>query len=1484
MVQEGRRSGSTTPLSTWSIANGPIDDKYTATLPRHVLTAPASRGKLSSSRRNGEWISCLLLRNSVPVLALPANRTRPWPADGIRNRALGGFVLRLCFVHLGLFASFGAGAASAQSTTSSTPPEFVSEGWTVENGLPVNEVNQVLQGHDGYLWLATWDGLVRFDGARFTVFNVGNSEGLPSNRIADVIESADGSLWLRTGQFQLVRMRDGVFTHITEEHGLRDGTTRMYYIDDDARLWIGSDSGVFTFDGERFVPVADQWIDGSVEAVLRDRAGNLWVGTQNDGLYRIAQGTATRFDTASGLGSNWITALREDRSGTIWIGTGGGVDFYRGDTIQNLTRDNGDRSLARVLGLRGHPTSDDVWVSTEEGVYVARNDRLYAVVERAGEILGPRIRFDSTGTAWYAFGDRLYHRGRFIFQVPARASRGQHLTGQIQAFTWDHEGSLWIGTMSRGLYRLKPSLFRVYSDAEGVAFQNVTSIIEDNAGVMWIGTRGGGLSRLADGRITSYTPAQGYPSFVLSVMQDRSGHLWAGTTAGIEYCRLPAMACGAPPGGDPEPRSTVLAIHQDSTGDVWGGTDRGLFRLQNGQWTRMAVAELPQSSVVRAFLQGRDGTLWMGTSRSGILAYRDGRFARLSATDGLPSDLVRALHEDESGQLWVGTEGRGLARVTVPAGGPPRNLAAADVRPIRQRDGLFDEVIHQILDDGLGRLWMSTNRGIFWVTLDELNAFADGRISRIHSTAYTERDGLRNREANGGTFPAGIRSRDGRLWFATQDGAVVVDPNNARPNLAPPPVVVEQLVARGRVRHGGSAPVELSAEDRNFEIDYTALSFMAPENVRFRYRLEGRDREWVEAGNRRSISYTNVPPGRYTFRVIASNNDGVWNETGAALPLRVAPYFYETRTAYLLLALSIALLGSAGFQWRVRRLKRRERELTQLVETRTLQVRQHEAQLEAQNAQLAVQAEKLTELDRAKSRLFANVSHEFRTPLTLIMGPLRAVLDGRHGALNPSLREQGELMLRNSQRLLRLINQILDLAKLQAGEVAIDRQPNDLVAFVREVTLAFAPLAERRGIVLVFRTALPELVIPFDAGQLEKVLLNLLSNALKFTDVDGRVEVSVNADPAAAEIAVTDTGVGIRADQLPRIFERFYQGDASSTRPHEGTGIGLALARELVELHGGRIHAESSPGVGSAFRVHLPRDAAVEHASAHAPTSPARQLPLVEAEERDSGEPAGAADLDEDRTTVLVVDDNRDVRAYVRSILAPSFRVIEAADGISALELARSALPDLIVADVMMPRMDGLELGRALKGDPMTDTIPVVLLTARAAPKDQIAGLETGADAYIVKPFDPGVLEASVANLLAQRRRLRERFRTGEAVPPETVATNSPAPSALEQQLTTIVEAHLTDPDFGPEALADAASLSYHQLYRALRTELDTTPSRFIRGVRVACADELLRRGAGSVTEVAYSVGFESLSYFSRAFHERFGTPPSGRLALHARS
>ena len=549
-------------------------------------------------------------------------------------------------------------------------------------------------------------------------------------------------------------------------------------------------------------------------------------------------------------------------------------------------------------------------------------------------------------------------------------------------------------------------------------------------------------------------------------------------------------------------------------------------------------------------------------------------------------------------------------------------------------------------------------------------------------------------------------------------------------------------------------------------------------------------------------------------------------------------------------------------------LRAHARDLERRVEART-------AALAASHAEVEAQARRLEEMDRLKTRFFANVSHEFRTPLTLLLGPIEDALAGRYGRLDPRLAEQLPVMQRNARRLLGLINQLLDLAKLEAGGLDLDRRPADLVALARGVVSTFASRAERGGVALLFDGP-ASLAAAVDAPKVEGVLTNLLANALAFTSEGGKVRVSVGADGAEAVLAVEDTGTGIAAADLPHVFDRFRQVDGSATRTHEGTGIGLALAKELVEMHGGTIGVESAVGFGTRFTVRLPRDAA-DAPGLGAETGGAGVEVVVPAPETVGGDGVADAPAEAEsdaRPVVLVVEDNADLRAFVRGHLADRYRVVEAADGAAGLAAARAHGPDLILSDVMMPELDGVALTRALKADAALADVPVLLLTARADEDSVLAGLDAGADDYLAKPFSPAELRARVDNAVAARRQMRERYSDEVVVGPSRVVVPS-AEAAFLQDVRDAVEAHIGDAAFGVERLAEAVGLSRRQLGRRLKDALGTSPGAFIRELRLARAAQLLEQEAGTVAEVAYAVGYRDPEHFSKQFRKAYGATPS---------
>ena len=1316
--------------------------------------------------------------------------------------------------------------AAGQTFSPPTAASFVSRSWTVDDGLPVNAVTGAAQGREGYLWLTTYAGLVRFDGVRFTTVTSETTPAFPTDRLLGLTPAPGGAFWIRTEALAIVRFNPVLRTFERFADGLEGTQTRVVLPEPDGTLWVGTDAGLFVRRGRRFVRAGGAALAGSVFGLVRDRAGALWVGTTTDGVFRLAGGRLQHFTAAAGLALPWIDQLLVDADGALWAGT------------------------------------QTDWLRYRGGRFVPGG--------------APR----RPPGAWTFRGREVRLGGRLVFTAGS----------DVLSVTEDREGNGWVTTTSDGLTRLHPALFTVYGEPEGLGGRYVYSVLQDRAGALWFGTATSGLNRLRGGTVDVFRPPA-LPSLAVSATyEDDRGRLWVGHDRGL--CRFDGPVCTPVAGLDLPP---VVAVLQDRGGAFWLASARRLCRWSQGDTLRcLGPADGLPDAAIRVVRQTADGALWIGTD-DGLARLQNGRIRVFTTAGGLSGNGVRSLHEDTRGALWVGTGGRGLNRITDLGAERPR------VARIRERDGLADDVVYALVADGRGRLWMSTNRGIAWARLAELDAVADGRAARVHTALYTEADGMRNREGNGSQQGA-IRARDGRLWFATQDGAAVVDPARVGTDGATLPVRVEAVASAGEMWAAG-APVRLDARHRSFEVAYTALTFVAPEAVQFRYRLDGFDRGWVEAGTRRTAFYTRVPPGRYTFRVAARRRDGRW---AAAPPVAVtvAPFAYETAWFRGLLGLLLAGAVAGAFRWRTQRLHRRAEALEREVDART-------GELVAANAAVSRQAERLREMDEAKNRLFANLSHEFRTPLTLILGPLQSGIDGAYGPVPDPLRSRDTLMLRNGRRLLRLVNQVLDLARLEAGGLALHPAPHDLPAFVRQTALAFAPLAERQRIILTVDVDGAPATAVFDREQVERILGNLLSNALKFTPRGGRVHVVCRAADTggdgqagrALEVVVSDTGLGIAPELLGRVFERFFQVDASATRAQEGSGIGLALARELAELHGGTLTATSTLGgpdggpSGSRFTLRLPQPDGAAGALApvvpgvapEEPTAPpatgavsaetgdAATSDETPDQSPDAAEASGGpgAPSEPDRTTVLVVDDNADLRAYLRHVLEPHYRVVEASDGAEALARTREALPDLVVADVMMPVMDGLAFTCALRADPATDGVPVVLLTARSETADELAGLATGADDFVTKPFVPETLLARVANLIALRQRLRERLRADGA--PAAPETSAEAP--FTATVRAAVLAHLTDGAFTVEALAAEVALSYSQLNRRLTAEAGVSPLEFVRRVRLDAAAQLLADGAGTVSEVAYAVGFNSLAHFSRAFRAQFGMPPSAYAA-----
>jgi ligand-binding sensor domain-containing protein/signal transduction histidine kinase len=770
---------------------------------------------------------------------------------------------------LTILAALGAalGVSTLAALTTSTPlSQYGRDVWDSDSGLPQNSVDAILQTSDGYLWLGTQEGLVRFDGVRFTIFDTRNTPAMPDDWTLALRQTRDGTLWIGTGE-GLVRERDGKFEAWPKDHPLGSAFIPQLLESRDGALWIASNKGLTRIDGKgtRVFTERDGWRSGAVSAVAEDARGRIWVGSRR----ALALFESGHLRPLSGKGvPDGVTALLADPSGGMWAGT-----------VQGLVHidDSGVRTWGPGEGL----TNTHIQV-------------LYR---------------DAEGVLWIGTTGGLFRFWRNAFESLTRDNGGLS-SEDVGSIFEDREGSLWVGTRDGGLNRLKDERIANYSSRQGLPDDRVWTVFEDREHNIWAGTTDGSLSRLAPGAAKFESVAH-FDARVLALAQDPSGDLWVGTR-GAGLFRMHGTKLFHFTAGEGFPAIVVFALCVDRDGSVWigsGGT--GLYRYRDGKITQYtSYRDGLAADVVFSLYQDRGGTLWIGTFGGGLSRFRDGKFTTLTARDGLAHNNVMSILEDAGGTFWFGTRG-GLSR-----------WKDGTFTSYRQATGLFHDAVQSVLADDRGYLWLTSNRGIFRVRSDELDAAARGGVTMLHPVGFTTAKGMRSVECNNGQH-GGFRSHDGRFWFATVKGLAMADPGLIRLNPVPPKVVVESVVS-GRQTLAGVTGLTLPPARRDLELHYTALSFRNPTALRFRYRLEGFDHGWIEAGGRRAAYYTNLPAGHYRFRVLAGNEDGVWSEEGAVSDLTLEQSLTESSWFRLLCLAAAAVLAWSAHRLRSRQLAARE--------------------------------------------------------------------------------------------------------------------------------------------------------------------------------------------------------------------------------------------------------------------------------------------------------------------------------------------------------------------------------------------------------------------------------------------------------------------------------------------------------------------------------------------------------------------------------
>jgi len=1442
---------------------------------------------------------------------------------------------------LSLFILLGIGFGSI--CQSINPSNLRFQYLTTADGLPQNTIDCIFLDSQRFIWFGTWNGLCRYDGYSFKIFQKSDSQkSLPDNFVRAICEDKSKNLWIGTSR------GIGIYNLETEQFFMPDSlqaklenlAVTSLYGDKDGGIWIAAEKGKMfhvtpkpgkqlEFDCQEIN--TEILHDEDVKAVCVLKDGRVLVGT-GIGPFEVASGKLLKLELAGNVSGMFdsanILCVFESGNGDWWFGTNIGFFWYR-QTTRQLTfytyQSNNKNSLV-------HATVMSIAEESPGTILIGT--------------LGGLNFFDPETATFSRIDGRLDENGTLNNEF-------------VNSLLTDSDGNVWIGTEKGGVNKYSTFQKRFYSlrnhpdDPNSLSNNTINSILNDG-NILWVGTAGGGLNRVDQktGKIDHFMQSAQKPdgissNYISSVCLDPDNRLWVSSWGnGIgrlvseknktfqNYQHLASNPLSLV-------SNFVSGIVPDGRGFFVVGTNGGLDLFDPKTETFFHFQEkfdkIVETPAVGCILKDRKDFYWIGT-RKGLFRIPAKLVAptseKLTSKDyqlftnvyndslSLSGNYVTSLLEDHLGNIWVGTYGNGISKVVTTPDGKIQFVSYT------KNEGLCNNVVYAMEEDRSGNIWISTDNG--------LSKFNSG--TGFFQNFYTK-DGLLNDQFY---WTSSDTDNRGTIYFGGVNGLNYFNPEKIDFYPRLPKVVFtdfqvfNQSVKIGQKLHGNillnqsvaeTKTIELSYKDNIFSIEFSALDYFLPDKVIYAYKMEGVDQNWVTVtAARRFATYTNLSGGEYRFLVKAANSDGLWSAEPSVLHIIIDPPFWQTPWFRFLSILALALSVMGYIRYRTRYLHEQKRKLEIQVRERTLQIEEQKEklqeqaeillqsntilaerrkliegqkiELENQNQLIVEQRDEVIELNKKVSlinqlrlRFFTNISHEFRTPLTLILDPLELLMNKLKN--DKQTLQTLKLIDRNAQRLLHLINQLMYFRKIETGKMELRVVQGDMVTFLKDVFDSFLDLSGHNKIQYSFSSGNTPLPTWFDPDKIENIFYNLLSNAFKFTPEEGRISMKVDflqnngiqtgLSFPVVSIEVSDSGKGISSEHLPYIFDRFYQADSTNDNRQKGSGIGLALTQELVQALHGEISVESKLGKGSTFRVLLPFRADDFNETELDPSGSVQAVTLqskvdVITEElllAGSGIDEPELNADKSKPLILIVEDNYDLRAFLIQSMKNDFRLLGAENGKEGLEIAKKYTPDLIISDVMMPVMDGLELCSRLKKEIHTSHIPVILLTAKAMIEHWIEGLETGADDYIPKPFNLKVLHLKIVNLIESRRKLRQLFSHNGNPSPEESTTN-PVDEQFLLRAYGIVEKNLQSENFTAEFFAREMAVSQSLLFKKLKALTGHSITDFINLYKLKKAALMIAADLkANISDIAYLTGFNDPKYFSRIFRKFYGMSPS---------